>query len=121
MDSRTVSGHIFRHASFGNFSVKTFLGRVRSGILFSPAAARSPRSLTRDLALNARISSAGRSACALSETALYLHVADEVNRGDIDRGLWVKTFAETDGDGARHKARYLKERVAQLRARPRAG
>jgi hypothetical protein len=44
----------------------------------------------------------------------YQTVADELDANKQDRGLWVRSFAEADGDDARTKALYIRYRVAQL-------
>lgn len=49
------------------------------------------------------------------DTELYALVADEIEAGKIDKGLWAKMFAESDGDESRTRARYLKARVDQMR------
>ncbi len=40
--------------------------------------------------------------------------AEEVDRGDYDRGLWERFFAETDGDLGKTRARYVARRAAQI-------
>ena len=44
----------------------------------------------------------------------YASVAEELDSGQFDKGLWTKLFAETDGDENRTRARYIKERVANI-------
>lgn len=41
----------------------------------------------------------------------YAQALSEIENNRIDKGLWAKHFAETDGDENRTKARYLKSRV----------
>lgn len=50
------------------------------------------------------------------ETDLYSLAADEIDQGNVEKGLWNKLFAEADGDEGRTRARYLKARVEQMRA-----
>jgi len=46
----------------------------------------------------------------------YATAADEIDSGNVDKGLWSKLFAEADGDENRTRARYIKERVAMMRS-----
>lgn len=48
--------------------------------------------------------------------ALYAAALDDVERGNVDRGLWAKCFAATDGNESQAKARYIELRVADLSA-----
>lgn len=41
-------------------------------------------------------------------------VAEELQQNRIERGLWERAFAETDGDEKLQRARYIKYRVQQL-------
>lgn len=91
-------------------------GRKRTAPERAPlATAAAPRSLARDVRLNAMIASLGRPAPALREAELYARVADEIMRGKVDRVLWVRTFFAVGRDRTLHRGRYLKDRVAQLR------
>ena len=47
-----------------------------------------------------------------SET-LYSDIAQEIDSGKYDEGLWARLYAETDGDEAKTKARYIKERYSR--------
>lgn len=54
---------------------------------------------------------------ALSEQEvnyLYAKALDEVERGDLDRGLWAKCFSEAGGNESQAKAKYIELRVAGL-------
>ena len=55
-------------------------------------------------------------ASKLAEEQLYAQAAEEVASGQIRQGLWAKAIAETDGDDAAAKARYLKLRVEIMKA-----
>ena len=55
-------------------------------------------------------------ASKLAEEQLYAHAAEEVSSGQIRQGLWAKAIAETGGDDAAAKARYLKLRVEIMKA-----
>lgn len=46
---------------------------------------------------------------------LYEVVSNEISVKRIDKVLWTRVFAECDGDHGKAKARYIKERVRQLR------
>ena len=55
-------------------------------------------------------------ASKLAEEQLYAQAAEEIASGQIRQGLWAKAIAETDGDDAAAKARYLKLRVEIMKA-----
>jgi hypothetical protein len=55
-------------------------------------------------------------ASKLAEGQLYSQAAEEVASGQIRQGLWAKALAEADGDESAAKGRYLKLRVAIMRA-----
>jgi hypothetical protein len=46
--------------------------------------------------------------------AMYASVAEEIESGNKDRGLWTRLYAECDGDENRIKVQYIKKRAAQL-------
>ena len=48
------------------------------------------------------------------EEALYDVVAEEIERGEIKRGLWLKAVVDSGSDDLRAKARYARLRVHQL-------
>lgn len=50
----------------------------------------------------------------VNEDALYEQVAEEIESDHLVRGVWIRAFAEADGDENRAKAIYIKTRVAQL-------
>jgi hypothetical protein len=47
------------------------------------------------------------------EEALYESLLDELDSGNIRRGVWAKALAESDGNEARAKARYIVIRAKQ--------
>ena len=49
------------------------------------------------------------------EASLYELVANELEHGLGDKGIWAKSIAECDGDESKAKAKYLKLRVQALR------
>jgi uncharacterized membrane protein YdbT with pleckstrin-like domain len=55
-------------------------------------------------------------ASKLAEEHLYELAAEEVASGQIRQGIWAKAIAETDGNDAAAKARYLKLRVEIMKA-----
>ena len=55
-------------------------------------------------------------ASKLAEEQLYAQAAEEVASGQIRQGLWAKAIAETGGDEAAAKAKYLKLRVEIMKA-----
>lgn len=44
----------------------------------------------------------------------YARVAEEMESGQIDKGLWTRMFAENDGDDAKTRAAYIRHRVQQV-------
>ncbi len=50
----------------------------------------------------------------IDEEAIYAAIAEEMETGNTDRGLWTKLFAECDGDEGRTKVAYIRERAARL-------
>ena len=57
---------------------------------------------------------ASRAAAKVAEELIYEQVAAEVAAGAIRQGLWAKAIAESDGNEAAAKARYIKLRVELL-------
>ncbi len=53
-------------------------------------------------------------ASEISDNARYAMVAEEIETGHIDKGLWARLYADTDGDEHKTKARYIKHRVEEL-------
>ncbi len=43
----------------------------------------------------------------------YQRIAEELESGAIEKGLWTRLYAESDGDEGRTKAAYIRHRVAQ--------
>lgn len=54
---------------------------------------------------------------AVDEGAIYTAIANELESGSIDKGLWTRLFAECDGDESKTKAAYIRQRANQLLAR----
>jgi hypothetical protein len=48
------------------------------------------------------------------EDAVYEVVANEMESGKLDKGLWTRLFAETDGDEKKTKIAYIKQRAEKL-------
>lgn len=48
------------------------------------------------------------------EESIYAAIAEELETGKTDRGLWTKLFAECDGDEKRTKVAYIKHRAERL-------
>ena len=51
----------------------------------------------------------------------YEVAAEELDSGNVDKGLWSRLFSEADGDENRTRARYIKERVTTMRAQKLTG
>jgi hypothetical protein len=52
----------------------------------------------------------------IDEDKIYSAIADELESGNIDKGLWTRLFAQHDGDENKTKAAYIKHRVSTLMA-----
>lgn len=55
-------------------------------------------------------------ASKLAEERLYALAHDELESGEVRKGLWAKALAESDGDKARAEGRYLKLRVEVMKS-----
>ena len=51
---------------------------------------------------------------SMNDDAFYDQVAEEIETGNLVRGVWTRAFAEADGDENRAKAIYIKLRVKKL-------
>lgn len=51
---------------------------------------------------------------SVDEDAVYAIVANEMESGKADKGLWTRLFAEFEGDEKRIKVAYIKQRAAKL-------
>jgi len=54
---------------------------------------------------------------AEAENALYEKAAADIEANIIDKGLWTRAFAESDGDEVKQKALYIKMIVQQYKDR----
>jgi hypothetical protein len=52
--------------------------------------------------------------------AIYAAVAEEIESGNTEKGLWTRLYAECDGDEKRTKVQYIKQRAANLLATDKA-
>lgn len=52
----------------------------------------------------------------INEEALYEQVANEVESGNVRKGLWTKLWTEADGDDAKVRLAYIKVRVDEIKA-----
>lgn len=50
----------------------------------------------------------------VDEARIYTDIAVELESGNIDKGLWIRLFAESGGDENQTKVLYIKRRSAQL-------
>ena len=48
------------------------------------------------------------------EEEIYRLIAEEIETGSINKGLWTKAFSEADGEDNKTKALYIKYRFDQL-------
>lgn len=52
---------------------------------------------------------------AMLDEQIYLKINDELESGNIDKALWLKLFADLDGDENRTKASYIRNRYGALK------
>jgi len=52
---------------------------------------------------------------ALSEEDLFEIIANELESGNAQKGLWIKLYSQCGGDETQTKVKYIGERIAQLR------
>ena len=84
----------------------------------SVASAATPRAATTPVAsLSATHPS---DSTMIDEDAIYATIANELETGGTDKGLWTRLFAENDGDENRTKVAYIRQRVEKLKAFERA-
>lgn len=50
----------------------------------------------------------------VDEDAIYASIANELESGATDKGLWIRLFAECDGDENRTRVAYIKQRAEKL-------
>jgi hypothetical protein len=50
----------------------------------------------------------------LDENAIYASVAEEIESGNTEKGLWARLYAQCDGDDRCTKVQYIKQRAALL-------
>ena len=55
-----------------------------------------------------------KAALAIDEDAIYAAIANELKTGATSEGLWIRLFAECDGDENRTKVAYIKQRAESL-------
>lgn len=54
------------------------------------------------------------SASSPPDDQTYALVAQEMEAGQIDKGLWTRAFAESDGDEPKTRAAYIRHRAQQI-------
>lgn len=55
-----------------------------------------------------------RASSGIDEDAIYKIIAQELETGSLDKGLWIRLFSECDGNETKTKVRYIKDRAARL-------
>ncbi len=58
--------------------------------------------------------SIGSEAIVVNEEKIYATIAQELESGLTDKGLWTRLFAESGGDDKQTKVLYIKQRAARL-------
>ncbi|WP_128106562.1 hypothetical protein [Azoarcus sp. DN11] len=56
----------------------------------------------------------------VDEDRIYCQIADELETGSYDKGLWIRLFGECGGDEKQTKVMYIKQRAERLIASTRA-
>ena len=51
----------------------------------------------------------------LDENKIYEKISEKIDQNTLDKGLWLKFFAESDGNKEKTKIRYIKERFKVLK------
>jgi len=51
---------------------------------------------------------------AIDENAIYATVANELETGQTDKGLWTRLYVENDGDEKKTKLAYIKQRAEKM-------
>lgn len=51
-----------------------------------------------------------------SDLQFYITAMNEINNENKNEGLWIKCFAESDGDISKSEALYIRQRVNQLKS-----
>jgi uncharacterized RDD family membrane protein YckC len=82
--------------------------------LNGPPTSPSPQSHSLPSSENITITTMSDHSPALDEDAIYAIIADEIESGKTDKGLWTRLFAELDGDEKKTKLAYIKQRAAKL-------
>ena len=55
------------------------------------------------------------------QASVYAAIANELESGGTDKGLWTRLFAEANGDEKMTKVAYIKQRAAKLMEAERTG
>jgi hypothetical protein len=50
----------------------------------------------------------------IAESGFYQQAGEELESGEVAKGIWAKALVEADGDDAKTRARYIKHRVSAL-------
>ena len=79
-------------------------------------AAAQTRNATPSSQYSANIASTSEQA-EIDDNLIYEQIANELETGNTDKGLWTRLFAECDGDEKKTRTLYIKQRVEAIRAR----
>jgi hypothetical protein len=58
----------------------------------------------------------GKNIIEENDLEFYITAKNEIKNNKKNEGLWIKCFAENDGDNSKTEAAYIKKRVTQLKA-----
>ena len=51
----------------------------------------------------------------LTDNQLYALIHEEIEKGNLDKGLWTKSFADASGDEKKSQSNYIKYRFQALK------
>jgi uncharacterized RDD family membrane protein YckC len=88
--------------------------------LNGPPTSPSPQSHSLPSSQNITITTMSDHSPALDEDAIYAIIADEIESGKTDKGLWTRLYAELDGDEKKTKVAYIKQRIEKIMVSERA-
>ncbi len=94
-----IIGIVVTIIAFNTINVKTTVkGVVAEGVSYAKSAGDEISSLVED-----------------KDADYYAIAEEEINDGNIDKGLWSQALVKADGDENRRKVEYMKLRVKQLK------
>jgi hypothetical protein len=130
----SVVNHILGTTNLGlSFKIDYVIGKVIVNLIFFPLIFYVPIWISKLMSSNgvnspkvvapipdkkviANSSNVGSINHQSNDDEHWLRATSEIENGDVNKVLWAKLFAQADGDEAKTKARYLVNRVEELKA-----